>query len=37
MLVVEREGGNVTVAYRDNAGRPDEYTVPDVCLHRIRE
>jgi hypothetical protein len=37
MLVVEIEGQDVTVAYRDNAGRPNEYTVPAVYVHRIRE
>jgi hypothetical protein len=37
MLVVETEGENVTVAYRNAAGRIREYTVPAVCVHRIRE
>jgi hypothetical protein len=37
MLVVEIDGADVTVAYRNDAGRAREYTIPAVCVHRIRE
>jgi hypothetical protein len=36
MLVVEIDGDNVTVGY-NKPGQACEYTIPAVCVHRIKE
>lgn len=35
-IVVDVEGADVTVAWRDDCGDVHEMTLPESCLHRVK-